>query len=123
MEGFTALIQDYARRRLITGIQITRGAPILSHMFFAEDSLIYCKANEAEAYQINRMLQIYDRTSDQQINKTKSSVLFNCNTIQEERVIVYNTLNFQEAIEWTTYPGLPNLVGRNKMVMFGYLKN
>lgn len=57
MKGFTALIQDYAKRRLITGIQIVRGAPILSHMFFAEDSLIYCKANEAEAYQINRMFR------------------------------------------------------------------
>ena len=90
-EGLTALTQDYERRRLLTGIiKITRGAPILSHMFFADDSYIYCEANEAEAYQINHMLQIYERASSQQINKSKSFVLFSCNTMQEEGATIKN---------------------------------
>lgn len=37
MEGLTALIQNYERRNLISGVKVTRVAPILSHMFFADD--------------------------------------------------------------------------------------
>lgn len=60
--------------------------------------------------------------SGQQINKLKSSVFFSCNTLQTTRDMVYNALGFQEATEGTTYLGLPNFVGRNKKVVFGYLK-
>lgn len=35
MEGLTSLIQGYEQRRLIRGIQVARGAPTNSHMFFA----------------------------------------------------------------------------------------
>lgn len=34
MEGFTALIRDYERKKMVTGIQVARGAPHISHMFF-----------------------------------------------------------------------------------------
>lgn len=44
MEGLTTLIQDYERRKLLSGIQVARGAPIISHMFFADDTYIFCKA-------------------------------------------------------------------------------
>lgn len=97
MEGLKALIQDYERRRLITGIKIAMSDPVLSHMFFADDSYIYCKANETEANHINLMLQIFEKASGQQINKLKSSVLFSYNTVQEVRGTVCNTLGFQEA--------------------------
>lgn len=42
MKGLTALIQEYERKRLIKGIRVPRGAPISSHMFFADDSYIFC---------------------------------------------------------------------------------
>lgn len=92
-------------------------------MFFVDDSYIYSKANEGMALQINHMLQVYEKASSQQINKAKSSVLFSCNTIQEEKEIVCNILGFSEASEETTYLGLPNFVGRNNKAAFGYLKN
>ena len=123
MEGLTALVNEYERRRLLTGIKVARGAPVLTHMFFADDSYIYSKANEETALQINHMLQVYEKASGQQIYKTKSSVLFSCNTNQEEKEIVCNILGFAETSEETTYLGLPNFVGRNKKVAFGYLKN
>lgn len=122
-EGLSALIHDYERRQLLTGIKITRGAPSLSHMFFAADSYIYCKANADMASQINHMLHIYERASDRQINKTKFSVFFSCNTVQKERTMICTLLGFLESSEETIYLELPNIVGRNKKVVFGYLKN
>lgn len=59
MEGFTALIKDYERRKFIQGIRVARGAPTLSHMFFADDSHIYCQASEVEAGHVIDMLSIF----------------------------------------------------------------
>ncbi|XP_074370739.1 uncharacterized protein LOC141711921 [Apium graveolens] len=123
MEGLTALIQDAERRRLLAGIRVARGAPSLTHMFFADDSYIYCKANGDSADQINLMLQTYERASGQKINKAKSSVFFSSNTDHEVKEAVCNMLDFQEATEQTTYLGLPNVIGRNKTAAFGYLKS
>lgn len=103
MEGLTALIHGHERRNLLMGIKIARGAPRLSHLFFADDSYIYCKAEAEMATQLNHMLQVYERASGQQINKTKSSVLFSCNTVQEKRTKICNLLCFREATEETTY--------------------
>lgn len=122
IEGLTALIHDYERRRLLTGIKVARGAPVLSHMFFADDSYIFCKANGDTTSQVNHMLQTFEKVSGQQINKAKSSVLFSYNTSREEKEMVCNMLGFQEASESTTYLGLPNFMGRNKKAIFGYLK-
>lgn len=123
MEGLTALIHEYERRRLLTCIKVARGAPVISHLFFADDSYIYCKAKGETTSKIHHMLQVFDRASGQQINTTKSSVFFSCNTGQEEWALICNITGFQEASEATTYLGLPNLVGRNKKAVIGYLKS
>lgn len=55
-EGFTTLIRDYERRKLIKGMQVARGAPFVSHMFFANDSYIYCRAEGRDAVQVMSLL-------------------------------------------------------------------
>lgn len=123
MEGLTTLLQDNARRNLLTGIRVARTAPTLTHMFFADDSYIFCKANGNTADLISNILQVYESASGQKINNFKSSVIFSCNTSQDMRESICNTLGFQEADGSTTYLGLPNVIGRNKKAMFGYIKN
>lgn len=123
MEGLTALINDYERRNLLSGIKIARGAPVLTHMFFADDSYIYCKANADMTVNICQLLHVYKKASGQKINQTKSIVFFSCNTNNEVKEVICQTLGFHEAGEGTTYLGLPNCIGRNKSAVFGYLKN
>lgn len=48
MEGLSAIIESYEQRGLIKGIKVARGAPTMSHMFFTDDSYIYCQATREE---------------------------------------------------------------------------
>ena len=47
------------------GIAIYRGGPKLSYLFFADDSLIFCKAAIAEYDSLQRVLGVYERASGQ----------------------------------------------------------
>nr|XP_017221408.1 PREDICTED: uncharacterized protein LOC108198150 [Daucus carota subsp. sativus] len=102
MEGLTTLIQENVRRKNIKGIKVARGAPILSHLFFADDNYIYCQANSEAANKVISMLQVYEKASGSE----------GC----------CNILQFQEAGANTTYLGLPSIIGRNKKAVLGYLK-
>ncbi|GMJ02407.1 hypothetical protein HRI_003909900 [Hibiscus trionum] len=75
-EGLSALLRQAASVDNIIGIRITRGAPLISHLFFADDSLIFCEASTRGATQINGILQNYARSSGQVINMEKSGVFF-----------------------------------------------
>ena len=69
------------------GVKICRGGPRLSHLFFANDSLIFCKVTLKECDELQRLLAVYEKASGQQLNRTKTSLFFSSNTsrdVQEE---------------------------------------
>lgn len=93
----------------------TRGAPTLTHMFFADDSYIYCKVTADSAYQVLDILGTYEMASGQKINNAKSVVFFSRNVCQSVKEEVCSILQFNEADGNTHYLGLANVIGRNKM--------
>uniref|UniRef100_A0A803PDP3 Endonuclease/exonuclease/phosphatase domain-containing protein n=1 Tax=Cannabis sativa TaxID=3483 RepID=A0A803PDP3_CANSA len=44
--GFSALLRDFEKRGRLHGCKVFRGAPMVSHMLFTDDSYIYCQASE-----------------------------------------------------------------------------
>ena len=44
-EGLSALFRHYEKTGLIHGCSVARGAPKISHMLFANDTYIFCQAN------------------------------------------------------------------------------
>ena len=122
IEGLTALLNDFENKKMLKGIKVARSAPSISHMFFADDSYIFCKANVESAENIIHLLQIFERASGQQINVDKSSVFFSKNTPSRLKNDLCHRLRFKEANDGSLYLGLPNIIGRNKSAIFGYLK-
>ncbi|XP_060972538.1 uncharacterized protein LOC133038412 [Cannabis sativa] len=67
-EGLSALIQRYEERKLIHGYKVANGAPIVSHMLFADDSFLYYRATEREVANIQHMLEVFANASGQGVN-------------------------------------------------------
>lgn len=58
-EGFSALINKYVKSGWISGCRVARGAPVISHMLFADDSYVYGKSSLEEANKISQLLHSF----------------------------------------------------------------
>ena len=65
---------------------------MVSHLFFANDSLLFCKATNHECQKLVEILELYEAAPGQKVNTDKSSVFFSHNTPQERRSEVIGIL-------------------------------
>ena len=96
--------------------------PRISHLFFADDSLIFGRATESEAMEIQRILKVYETSFGQQLNCHKTSLYFNPNTNDGIKEKVKTMFGAQVIKPHEAYLGLPSLVGRSKNNTFAQLK-
>ena len=85
VEGLSALIKNSVRDGNMEGIALCRGGPKLSHLFFAGDSLIFCKASISKCSSLQRVLHVYEQASRQQLNRAKTALFFNKNTLRSKK--------------------------------------
>ncbi|KAK4401125.1 hypothetical protein Sango_1218600 [Sesamum angolense] len=63
------------RRGKILGVTVAERAPIVSHLLFVDDTLVFGEAKEAQIGEIRRILTSCERASGQAINFQKSSMV------------------------------------------------
>ncbi|KAM6586543.1 hypothetical protein CsatA_009148 [Cannabis sativa] len=122
-EGLSSLLRKYEHHGYIHGCKVANGAPRVSHMLFADDSYLYCKATLEESRCIQELLRKFELASGQQVNLAKSSIFFSGNTTPSVRSQVCTFLNVSEAAEGSFYLGLPSTISRNKTIVLGFLKD
>jgi len=93
----------------------------LSHLFFTDDSLLFCRANSIEWSTILELLNLFERASGQQLNAAKTSVFFSRNTRNDFKDWVSSTAGLSVVQGFEKYLGLPNMVGRSKTRSFASL--
>ena len=67
-EGFSSLLAKVEAENKLHGVSICRRAPSISHLLFANDSFLFCRATQDEVQEIADILQLYATASGQQIN-------------------------------------------------------
>ncbi|XP_019190788.1 PREDICTED: uncharacterized protein LOC109185263 [Ipomoea nil] len=122
-EGLSLLLHQAQARGEVHGLRVARGALALSHLLFADDSLLFFKANVGEAQAIKRCLTDYEKLSGQTINYNKSNICFSKNTQQVERNVVATVFGVHQAHNFGKYLGLLAFVGRNKRAVFAYVED
>ena len=121
-DGFSSLIHDAAKNHKISGVSICKGCPKITHLFFSDDSLLFCKENNQECQNLINILQLYEAASVQKINTDKSSVFFSSNTLDERRSEVMNLLGPMQDTCHKKYLGLPSIIGKSKVEIFAEIK-
>ena len=92
VEGFTALLNSATVSRSLTGFSLSREGPQISHLFFIDYSLLFCKATMEECRTLLTILDIYERASGQKLNYGKTSLFFSTNTVQSICQSIYATM-------------------------------
>jgi|UniRef100_A0A2N9ED81 hypothetical protein len=121
-EGFHSLIQKAKLAGELQGVSISRGGPKITHLFFADDSLLFCKATTQDVTRIQNILNEYEMASGQQINRLKTTIFFSKSTPQANQDSILGMLGVPAIKQYEKYLGLPSFVGRAKYSSFAQIK-
>ena len=105
----------------IKGIKVCRDAPSISHLLFADDSLVLMKASNHNANTLKRVLDTYCASSGQQVSTPKSSIFFSPNMRVNDREIVCGILDILNDALSDKYLGLPTMVFVDRSDCFQHL--
>ncbi|XP_048613516.1 uncharacterized protein LOC125587312 [Brassica napus] len=106
----------------ITGLKVARGAPAVSHLLYADDSMFYCKQSDEELSRLTAILQEYSLASGQRINYQKSSIYFGKNIPSERREEIKLKLGMEQEGGDGIYLGLPESFGGSRVSILSFLK-
>ncbi|KAM2153616.1 hypothetical protein ACFX1Q_045540 [Malus domestica] len=77
------MLQGAVNRQALEGVKMNLQSPVISHIFFADDTLLFLKANRQNCYSLVQLIDDYCAASGQAVNFQKSSVFFSSNTPSE----------------------------------------
>jgi hypothetical protein len=103
----SGLIHREVNNKSIHGIKVARSAPQISHLQFADDSLLFARANQQEAATILTVLDTYQRVSGQMVNMDKSEASFSRNVLEADNQFICNMMGAKTVASQQRYLGLP----------------
>jgi hypothetical protein len=122
-DGLSTLLQSEVEAKTIEPVRICRRAPGISHLLFADDSLLFFKAHEDQAAKVKEVLELFASSTGQLINPSKCSIFFGDSCPGPTRVLIKNTLNVVQETFETKYLGLPTPEGRMSKGKFQSLQS
>ena len=88
-------------------VKASASGPAFSHLFFADDLLLFAKANESNCRCVKEVVDEFCMLSGQKVNNLKSKVFFSPNIDRDRRVDLCNILGFSSTSNLGSYLGFP----------------
>jgi hypothetical protein len=121
-EALSTLLTKADRRGELTGAPTSKKGPRLNHLFFADDSLLFCKATPYHWRKLTALLNSYEKASGQRLNQAKTSIFFSRNTTINVQQEILKMAGIPSTQRYDKYLGLPALVGRSRNQAFKSIK-
>lgn len=84
-EALSAMLTKANAEGVLTGVPTSKRRPRISYLFFADDSLLFCRSNLSQWDYLTNLLRTYEAASGQRLNNNKTSIFFSKNTSLEDR--------------------------------------
>ncbi|KAA3462160.1 reverse transcriptase [Gossypium australe] len=121
-EGLSRLIKMAKTEGKLEGTKVGRGNIMVSHLFFADDSMLFGEASIEGANNVKTVIKEYEQVSGQLVNFDKLLIYFSKNVGTEVREQVGGTLGVRISNNPEKYLGLPTMIGRRKKHAFVDIK-
>ncbi|KAL5556096.1 hypothetical protein UlMin_038332 [Ulmus minor] len=123
LNGLSSLIHTSERSGQLHGMRCGTNGPTISHLFFADDSLLFVEATPVSCYAIKEILLHYETALGQLVNYSKSAVCFGPSIREEDIGRMVAILGVAQVKCHEHYLGLPCFSGKNKSNLFVSIKD
>lgn len=121
-QGLSSLLHRQSDLGNLCRVRCARNALAITHLFFADDTLLFGNIDLNNFHIISEVLKSYEAASGQAINLKQSCITFSPNTSCEMKDLVFSSLNMLRNESFDAYIGLSAFTGRNKQRVFDGIK-
>lgn len=121
-EALVSILNQAEAKGRLQGIKLDKQGPAVHHLLFADDSLLMCRADMMESLEVLRCLKLYGDASGQQINPSKSSIIFGDLVDLGLREDIKQVLKIEKEGGEGTYLGLPEVFKGSKKNILNYIR-
>lgn len=122
IEGLHAIFRKAEEKGDISGVSLCLAGPQISHLLFADDNLVFCRASVSERVKLQSILYSYKQASGQTINRGNTNIFFSTNTLPQTQEAIKNFLGVPLVQRFEQYLALLSLIGRAKKKSFSVIK-
>ncbi|WOL10644.1 hypothetical protein Cni_G19403 [Canna indica] len=119
--GLHTMLQQLHTSMGCRGVKLGRHCSEVTSLFFANDIMVFSKADDHNARCIRDLFKHFEEMSGQQINEHKSSIFFSKNTPHRLRSHLSSIIHIPNIGEQDKYLGLPATVNRSKKETFDFI--
>ncbi|GLT70676.1 hypothetical protein SLA2020_427380 [Shorea laevis] len=121
MEKLSHKIQSRVQSRIWQPFKLSRGGLALSHLFFADDLMLFCTATQNQVAMVMDCLREFSLESGLDINLAKSKLYASPNLQRHVAASLSNACGIPLTRDLGVYLGVPILHGRQSKTTYKYL--
>jgi hypothetical protein len=112
-EGLNSLLKKATEEGLVTGVPTFKRGLCISHLFFVDDSLLFCQSTIVQWDRLTAILRMYESASGQHLNNNKTALIFSKNTPLVDKEAILEISRIPATQRYDSYLVLLALAGKS----------